>query len=484
MKPEKKVGLAFWMERVLAECDRASVDFAPDPVHDLRVALRRCRSMADGVMAIDPHPAWKEMKRAGKGLFSRLGELRDAQVMEEWVHRLDSPDDPVTTKLLQYLATREAQFKQEASDALKEFDRKQWRRWGKVLPRRAARVRPGSAVFKHLALERWTEAYELHRQARRNRTQAAFHNLRIGVKRFRYTVENFLPEHHAAWSEDLKRLQDLLGEVHDLDVLWVTALQVNAFPNDDSRSHWHARVIEARTRRIEEYRGKMLGKASRWQVWRAGLPSGQEIPAAALSRLKLWASALDPNFKHSSHVTRLALQLYDGLPVKGQVQSSDVADQRTILQVAALLHDVGRSKREKKSHKATYKLIDRLKPPLGWEAADLHLAAVVSRYHRGALPRAGQVSLRGLTTAQRQKVLHLAGILRLADAFDPDRDGRIQRLGVDQQNGFLVVAAQGYSARDRMAQGIAGARHLLEIVYRRPVMVKPLLVKQAKSTKN
>jgi hypothetical protein len=340
-------------------------------------------------------------------------------------------------------------------------------------------VRPGSAVFKHLALERWTEAYELHRQAQRNRTQAAFHNLRIGVKRFRYTVENFLPEQHAAWSEDLKRLQDLLGEVHDLDVLWATALQVNAFPNDDSRSHWHARMIEARTRRIEEYRGKMLGKASLWQVWRAGLPSGQEIPAAALSRLKLWASALDPNFKHSSHVTRLALQLYDGLPVKGQVQSSDVADQRAILQVAALLHDVGRSKREKKSHKATYKLIDRLKPPLGWKAADLHLAAVVSRYHRGALPRAGQVSLRGLTTAQRQKMLHLAGILRLADAFDAERNGRIQRLGVDQQNGFLVVAAQGYSARDRMAQGIAGARHLLEMVYRRPVMVKPLVVKQA-----
>src|ERR1700693_1617815 len=90
-KPEKKTGLAFWMERVMAECDRASVDFAPDPVHDLRVALRRCRSLADGVMAIDPDPAWKEMKREGKRLFGRLGELRDTQVMEEWVHRLDSP---------------------------------------------------------------------------------------------------------------------------------------------------------------------------------------------------------------------------------------------------------------------------------------------------------------------------------------------------------------------------------------------------------
>jgi CHAD domain-containing protein/HD superfamily phosphodiesterase len=471
-KPEKKTGLAFWMERVMAECDRASVDFAPDPVHDLRVALRRCRSLADGVMAIDPDPAWKEMKRAGKRLFGRLGELRDKQVMEEWVHRLDSPDDPVTSKLLQFLATREAQFKQEASEALKEFDRKQWRRWGNLLPRRAARLRPGSAVFKHLALERWTEAYELHRRAQRTRSQVAFHSLRIGLKRFRYIVENFLPEQHAAWSNDLKELQDLLGEVHDLDVLWSTALQVNAFPNDDSRSHWHDRITEERTRRIEKYRGKMLGKASLWQVWRSGLPSGKEIPAAALSRLKLWASALDPNFRHSGHVTRLALQLYDGLPARGQLSSSEVADQRAILQVAALLHDVGRSKRDKKSHKSTYKLIDRLKPPLGWKAADLHLAAVVSRYHRGALPRAGQVSLRGLTPAQRQNVLRLAGILRLADAFDADRDGRIQRLGVEEQNGFLVVAAQGYASRDRMAEGIARARHLLEMVYRRPVMVK------------
>src|SRR3984893_6255340 len=74
---KKKSGLAFWMQRVLEECDRASVAFAPDPVHDLRVALRRCCSMADGVAAIDPDPAWKEMKKAGKRLFRRLGELRD-----------------------------------------------------------------------------------------------------------------------------------------------------------------------------------------------------------------------------------------------------------------------------------------------------------------------------------------------------------------------------------------------------------------------
>jgi len=464
----KKAGLALWMERVLEECDRAGVDLAADPVHDLRVALRRCRSMADGLLGMDPHPAWKEMKKAGKRLFSQLGELRDVHVMEEWVHRLGDPDDLVTATLLQFLAGRESQLKQQAALALQEFDRKQWRRWITFLPHRAARVRTGSALFKHLALERWTEACELHRRALRNRSQLAFHQLRIGLKRFRYIVENFLPEQHAAWSNDLKELQDQLGEVHDLDVLWATALQVNAFPGAESRSSWHSKIIEERARRIEKYRSKMLGKTALWQVWRAQLPVGGQVESAALGRLKLWASFLDPDFKHSTHVARLALQLYDGL------QRPANSDQRSILQVAALLHDVGRSKKEKAHHKAAYDLIRKLTPPLSWSEEKMRWVGIVSRYHRGALPRVGHKILAALTPDQRQDVLRLAGILRLANAFDCDRNRRIQHLEVSEHNGFVTIAAQGYSARDRMAEKIAAARHLLETVSRRPVMVKPL----------
>jgi hypothetical protein len=394
--------------------------------------------------------------------------------MEEWVRALGGADDPVAVALLQFLGGREAGLKQQAAVGLQEFDRKQWKRWSTSLPRRAAKMRPGSVVFKHLALERWTEAYDLHHRALRNRSHVAFHSLRIGLKRFRYIVENFLPEQHAAWSGDLKELQDTLGEVHDLDVLWTTALQVNAFPDVESRSKWHSRIIEERTRRIEKYRAKMLGKDSLWQVWRAQLPAGKQVESAALSRLKLWASLLDPDFKHSTHVAQLALQLYDGLSVKRTPMESDLGDQRTILQVAALLHEVGRSRKEKNHHKATYDLIRRMRPPLGWNEEKLRWVGIVARFHRGALPRAGQKTLMGLSESQRQSILRVAGILRLANALDADRDGRIQRLEVREQNGFLEIAAQGYSPRDRMAEGIAAARHLLETVYRRPVMVKAL----------
>jgi CHAD domain-containing protein len=152
IKPaKKKSGLAFWMLRVLQECDRASLSFAPDPVHDLRVALRRCCSIADGIAAIDPDPNWKAMKKAGKRLFRHLGELRDVHVMQEWIHNLDTPGDPVTGPLLQSVTAREPQLQQEAMQALAEFDRKQWQRWSRSLPRRMARFRPGSLVFRHLA---------------------------------------------------------------------------------------------------------------------------------------------------------------------------------------------------------------------------------------------------------------------------------------------------------------------------------------------
>src|ERR1700678_1074022 len=87
-RARKPIGLRYWMLRVLEECEHVSADFSPDPVHDLRVSLRRCRSLADGLHALDPDPNWKAMRKAGKRLFQRLGALRDIQIMMEWIEKL------------------------------------------------------------------------------------------------------------------------------------------------------------------------------------------------------------------------------------------------------------------------------------------------------------------------------------------------------------------------------------------------------------
>jgi exopolyphosphatase/guanosine-5'-triphosphate,3'-diphosphate pyrophosphatase len=426
-------------------------------------------------MALDPDPAWKDMKKTGKKLFQALGDLRDMQVMQEWIEKLGSTNDPVAVKLLNHVHAREAACKQEAVKDLDQFDRKQWRAWSRSLPGRAARVRPGSTVFKHLALEKWIAAHNLHKRAMRTRSQAAFHELRIGLKRFRYTVENFLPHEHAAWGGELKELQDLLGEVHDLDVLWAMAVEIGAFPDFESRERWRGRVNGERASRVERYREKMMGRKSLWRRWRAQLPGGPQLRAAALTRLRVWAAYRDPDFAHAQRVARLSLQLYDGLKQWKLLAPHADHDLREVLRVAALMHDVGRVKGDKQHHKDSFRMIGGLAPPVGWSARERGLAAVVARYHRGALPRARRKTLETLEPADRRVAVQLAGVLRLANALDM-RNGVEPKLQVAMEDRAVLVRAAGYSAMARSAEEIAAARHLLETVLRRPVLVRALRV--------
>src|SRR5262245_15213099 len=54
--------LAFWMKRSLEELAKLRSEPTNGTVHDLRVALRRCRSVAATMEEVDPHPDWEEMR--------------------------------------------------------------------------------------------------------------------------------------------------------------------------------------------------------------------------------------------------------------------------------------------------------------------------------------------------------------------------------------------------------------------------------------
>jgi exopolyphosphatase/guanosine-5'-triphosphate,3'-diphosphate pyrophosphatase len=345
-------------------------------------------------------------------------------------------------------------------------------------------------------LERWVAARELHTRAMRTRSQVALHTLRIGIKRFRYIVENFLPEEHLRWSDDLKHMQDLLGDVHDLDVLWGTALSCRVLPDERSRRAWHERILEERTQRIKEYRQRTTGQESLWDMWRAGLPQGKQIQEIATRRMKLWAKALDPDFAHSERIARLALQLYDGLNAAGllrkEANNGDEADGRSSLYLAALLHDVGKAKGDKGHHKESRELIKKHGTPLGWKAENMMRAALVARFHCGALPTPQHKALRDLLPGEQKMVIRLSAILRLANALDAQHDGRVRRVNIQnaaparrRTNGFLrkpaalakdvalLIGAEGYTDGTPTAQAVAAERYLLERVLRRPVMVNP-----------
>jgi len=370
-----------------------------------------------------------------------------------------------------YLSERENRYKKNAEKALQNFNKKKWASWNRLLSERMQRVPPESMAFRHIALERWLEMRALHRQALRNRSHVAYHRLRIGVKKFRYTIENFLPSLYAQSGADLKRLQDLLGEMHDLHVLWQTAVAIHAIRSEEMRIEWRRRISQESSRRLDGYREKMLGKTSLALVWRSELPDSNEISIASLEKVRALASFRDPDFAHSELVAKFALQIYDGLDSPSLAPAAALPDARLVLEAAALLHNIGVSKTRKKYHLASYRMIRRLDPPLGWSEETLRYIALIARFHRGPIPRPEQKAFSGIPDRQRRSIILLCGILRLASAFDLLHQKRIQRLELKKAGGFVRITAPGYSGSDASAEKLAAARHLLEIACGFPILI-------------
>ena len=279
------------MNRVLEMADKVQDNWNGDNVHDLRVALRRCRTMADALSEVNPAPCWKKLKRVTRDLFQTLGELRDTQVAKQWVRRLGAAKDPVRRRLLKVLGEQEQEQQREAQKALHQFDRKSWRKWSRKFPARAEFFPLESVVFQRLALAQLNEAVNLYHQARKLRSGAAWHRLRIGLKEFRYILENFLPQRYAQWSKELKGMQDMLGEVHDLDVLRLRIRKQAAGLDSGIAANWVEEIDKQRKSRLEEFRAKTANKDSSWVVWHKGMEWGHNLKTVSPLELQRVYSA-------------------------------------------------------------------------------------------------------------------------------------------------------------------------------------------------
>lgn len=423
--------LARRMRRVLGECrkverEAAAGDAGPsEAIHDLRVALRRCRSIARAIAGIDPDPRWRDMIRAGRKLARRVGDVRDAEVMRGWITTLGAPDDPVRQAMLAALDEREADLASAARDAVERFDRGRWARLRRELTERLRALDLDELVYEQLALERYREARTLHARAVRSRSAPAWHRLRIGLKRFRYVVESALPVPARQWTPVLKRIQDALGEAHDLHGLAGALLRHRPALAADDLARWRERIDAERNTRLAGYRALARGRPSIWDTWRAGLPAGERLERAELAKLEAWASCRDPRFARTRRVAWRALALFDERVAAQAPGAFACPDARRMLQYAALTHDVGRRRGRRGHHKAARRMIRELAPPEGWTAHEMELVALVARYHRGAPPRLRHRAFAALDRRDRRLVRDLARVLRVALALERGDDREV-----------------------------------------------------------
>ena len=475
------------MDRVLEEHANVGGALPAEPIHDLRVSLRRCILIADIMRDIDPACDWKAMRKTARRTFQRLGTLRDTQVLAEWIEKLGTAGEASTDALLGALKKKHDQDRIEARAAVRDFDRKQWRAWRRECANHYRHVVTDRAACESLALEIWEHVHDLNRRAQRSRSHVAYHRLRVGLKKFRYAVENFLPSMYPGWELDLKFMQDLLGEIHDLTVLDQMIAKSRKLFEEAAFAGWRAKVQEERSARLKQYRTKMAGKTSPLRIWREGLPAEKDLRATGLARLGEWASFVTPDFPRVRRTARLSLQLYDGLANCGLIAMETQIEKRFILQAAALLQEVGRFKKVKAYHKESYKMIRKISAPPGWTKRDLEFAALVARFHRRALPYPDHEKLRNYELPVRQSLIRLAAILRLANAFQAKPYRAIRRLQVENGPGFLVIRAEGFRDHDPINSKLSVARRFLEFVFQRSVhilapgtrMMVPRIVRQA-----
>jgi CHAD domain-containing protein len=274
-------GLDVWMARVLERAERVQPAWDVDDVHDLRVALRRCRTIVEALSEVNPGPGWRKLKRTSRELFHALGGLRDTQLERVRVKKLGPVGDPVRKRMLPLLSRREQKQRESGERALDRFDRKEWKKLTRKLPPKARFFPVGSVVFQRLALARLNGAVELYRRARKRRSSVAWHRLRIELKHFRYIVENFLPQRYEVWADDLKRMQDLLGAVHDLDVLRSDIRRHASKLGPSNVAQWIENIERERKARLQEFLSKTAGAESPWLTWRAGFQWGHALVAAS-----------------------------------------------------------------------------------------------------------------------------------------------------------------------------------------------------------
>ena len=116
---------------------------------------------------------------------------------------------------------------------------------------------------------------------------------------------------------------------------------------------------------------------------------------------------------HFEYVRKMSLFLFDAL--KNELSLSRRA--RMLLEVAAILHDIGSFIGEA-AHHLHGEYIVRNSEIFGLSRDELSLVASLVRYHRGEPPRAEHHGYASLPRDDRTMILKLAALLRIADALD------------------------------------------------------------------
>lgn len=178
----------------------------------------------------------------------------------------------------------------------------------------------------------------------------------------------------------------------------------------------------------------------------------QELTGAfaeeVLRSARILAERYQSDPSHGEHVGNLCTRFFDELKELHQLTEHDAL----LLQVSAILHEVGTYVSPRAHHKHSEYLILNSEV-FGLDRLDVTIVALVARYHRHSGPRLDHPSYAALSTEDRIRVCKLAALLRVADALERTHAQRVAQLEIRVEPGKLRIRLPGLAdaAVERLA---------------------------------
>jgi triphosphatase len=228
--------LSSLLEQMRANQLGAAVGEDPEYLHQLRVSVRRLRAILSLYAGLLRKRRRKAVAREFQWLSRALGPARDADVFvaDIWPPLREALGEGPGTEALEKLWRR--QQRRAAATAHRALASQRYRRLTRQLARwiahppwrddaggqRRARRDTPARKFGRIELERRTSRVRNSGRALGRLDAGALHRLRIDIKKLRYMMDTLSPVFNRArvnkMLETLSRLQDVLGDINDIEV--------------------------------------------------------------------------------------------------------------------------------------------------------------------------------------------------------------------------------------------------------------------------
>lgn len=181
-----------------------------------------------------------------------------------------------------------------------------------------------------------------------------------------------------------------------------------------------------------------------------------QITASALTLARKYKA--DEN--HAQYVRMISLKLYDSLAAELGLDERG----RTLLEVAAILHDIGMFIRAD-NHEEHSMYIIKHSDIFGLSKDDVSIISLVALFHRGKHKIQDNPFFAVRNRADRITVLKLTAILKIADAFDRAHTQKIKDFTIDFKPDTLVIKCKNNQSLALEKLAIAQKSDIFESVF-------------------